>query len=1307
MKPAAAITNTKDTVKQFHVDHGIIMLCDVSDFVKVANYQIRLHGTKAGSEKTKLWFDQIFKRVVHNIKLSGGEVIQMIGDAVVASFNDTPANQVVECAISIKNEFEEIHTSTWPAQIKTSISANPYDVFSTYSSTHNQLQVILGPAFISALKGNKVADKHDVVIDHNLLKLCEKQNGSSIFQNLRDDFFRVRSTGMANLNTHASVLSELKSPVFKSTNEIKLLTILYIEVIIDRSTTDTLQHLVKLSEILDLIIKTLPATLSGLCETEQGLRFQYLFGSKKSETNEVERAIQFAILAQKAIEQSGLAFYSRVSIGYGHSWQGEHQYPGGTFFSLHGKEINLAARLLERTPENRIYLTESARLQLSSKDKLIDQGLMSVKGEDSQIRYFLVPTDYDAFCTKDNIINRAIGRDAEIDALLKILADVSVSAEGYLIEICGDAGVGKSTLLSELRSRMESRRHRTVELRASPHTQAFPYAIVHPMLSGLAKLNGIDQFENWANSVLADNTALQPLLALLNTITPYKFADSNESVHISPEFKSKVILELCSELVGNFDLISPFILIIEDLQWFDNMSINLLEDMFRAKKLLQCICTIRTEAHNEKTAYLQEKLRGLGSRLHSYTVNAFDLTQTEDYLKSYLCSEVIPMPLSSAIFKLSGGNLLLLNSFLQRILQDRVVQPLTDGSILVAYEQLERISAIPTTLEHAIQVRIDQLEDSQKQVLYNCTIFKSPFKLTELRSVFSHHDRKLLEQQIHVLLNKKILTSSNIDYKAGHFQFEHQLVEQCIYDRIPCEERKMMHLRFANWLEKNAPSRKSSQHNMLLIRLASQYKWAEQIEKAVPLTRAAVDFAVEIGALDNAIEQIDTLLNWHNNQLLNNLSETEIALLTEQKARMFFAQGNLQSAMENYKAALDHLGSPHPPTHNVTLENVRQKFEEIYNQQISTNHTEKIKKQGAVSENLAIRIYMSLGELYFHLGNDPVGHLYLLMGVSIAENFSLNREEQIKAYSSCVVLAQILNNPAGMEHFTQRINSAVKEVTSPIERSKVLAYVNHRLAYIEYSAGRLEKSFKLFTESVEAARRGREYHILLLAYSTIIVTRVAQGRFEDALAYYTNYEKLAEKFAGKYFNVFHQYGLINQKVYALAALRRTAEAQEALARLESVAKDLNFPKVSMLALKRCKLMLLYKTEQWDAARSLALDMANNLINDVSDKAYLFTCVSLPAEVLISANQQHSRLSSKEQTAKHLLMSKLEEIQKKFALARPAYLVLKARCEMDKNSPQEEIYQLLEEALTIATSAGQLVEERVARNLLALVKRGNL
>ncbi len=1275
---------------------GFVMICDVSEFVKIASTHRLFFGPKIGAEKTRLWLDQIFDSILNRIEQHQGQTIQFIGDAVVAHFPRHAAKNVLQCAQEIRQACGLIQAGQLAkqfTQVKSGIALGPIATYQPLQFDDFPLSIANGQAVEQALRALQLAGPHDIVCDMATSEITQQLGDLPVTRSVGNGFYQVLPQ-QANQQEAIPATNPPDVSATSELNEIKLLTILYIEFC--APTPEEMQpdwldtHFTQLKALSDQH----NATLIGACQTLKGLRVQLAVGHLKSEINDVELAVQLATQVQRT--------NTRAVIGYGHAWQGRYGGKNLKLFNAHGGEVNLAARILEKSEPGHIYLTEQASQQLNDALPLIELAEMPIKGEADPVRLFRIPKPYEANYQRELPSNALHGRSQELDKTLGLLTHARAAGASCCIEITGEAGVGKSTFVRHVQSTLAQQGLSTIELRANPYSRLLPYAIAFPLIVELSRLYKASTPESWLLDTFQAEPTHLDWLGLIGLITPLKLTLSELAQQARPDVRTRAIAHIFSTLLGRAAQDFKLVFVIEDLQWYDSASVQLLLDELLNKKSCQSIYTIRTSADDSKTADILTRLKQLETARHPLPLMKFQPEETETFLAKWFQVTTVPSPLVKALHRLSEGNLLLLSALIQRLLQESIVRKFSNARLEIDFRRLEQFSAIPVNLEHALQARTDQLSAQHRQVLAHCSIFKAAFTAQELQDAFAYPDPIELEQALKVLEERKLIRPSMSVLGQSQFRFEHQVIEQCVYDRIPFEERRKLHEKFASWLEHQMGEAEEGVRNRLTVRLAAQYDWAGQLEKAFPLSQRSADYAFEVGALDDALQRLNKLIEWHESGLLPGTSNLELANWLEKKAQVYFAQGQLYDARSEYQKALSPTGHYKPMPAKVSALQIKTHLGRFYIQGLAPSWLTRRKRPSTGESLLALRIYTCLSELEFYTGGGELGYLYLIRAVEILNHYTANTGDLAKAHAGCAIVAQIYGKPRWTSYFIQQTYLSLKDITNEKEKLRAAAHINHRLGYMAYSSGQFELAMQLSTKSVEAARLSHEFQTELLAFSTFITIQNAQGRFEEVLRTYETYEELAKKYASNYFSIFHQYGLLNQRIYALAMLGRFPEARDALHFLEKTGAELNFNQVSMMSVYRCKLMLLYREQEWSAARRLALTMCKELRVDAEEKAYLNTCISLPIEVLLEAEQHGHHLNSEEEIAVKHMLKKLDKAQRRFKITTPVYLILKTRVLMRKSRGNRYVKRNLIKARQLAASNGQDVEQQIADRLLSLL-----
>src|SRR5215471_5775884 len=170
---------------------------------------------------------------------------------------------------------------------------------------------------------------------------------------------------------------------------------------------------------------------------------------------------------------------------------------------------------------------------------------------------------------KPVICPRQIGREAELDALLHVAADVAAGA-GQTVIVAGEAGIGKSRLIREFGTRLEG--DGWVFLRGScfERDRLLPYApfleVLHAALASL--------------SAAEVERCLGPSLPELARLLPELGWQPAEPA-IDPAQEKHRIFRALAGVFARIAAGQPLLLVIDDLHWADDSSLQLMAVLAR------------------------------------------------------------------------------------------------------------------------------------------------------------------------------------------------------------------------------------------------------------------------------------------------------------------------------------------------------------------------------------------------------------------------------------------------------------------------------------------------------------------------------------------------------------------------------------------------------------------------------------------------------------------------------------------------------------------------------------------------------
>ena len=312
-------------------------------------------------------------------------------------------------------------------------------------------------------------------------------------------------------------------------------------------------------------------------------------------SQDAERAVRAALAVASTVGDTlvkGEKLKVRVGIATGLVVVGESIGAGDA--RLHtaiGDTPHLAARLQAEAPPNGVIISLNTYRLTEGLFNGVRLGPLHLKGFSTPIVAWQVHGESGAESRFDALHGRAItpmiGRTRELGALMRCW-DRSVAGELQVALISGEAGIGKSRLLHELRSLTKSSRSYLLTLYCSPHHQA---SALYPVINYYERLAGIGHDDSTAERLakleallLANGADLErttPIVANLLSIPP---GDRYQPLRLTPEQLKEQTLQLLIRRVGDISLRDPVLCLIEDAHWIDPTSSELISRMILALK---------------------------------------------------------------------------------------------------------------------------------------------------------------------------------------------------------------------------------------------------------------------------------------------------------------------------------------------------------------------------------------------------------------------------------------------------------------------------------------------------------------------------------------------------------------------------------------------------------------------------------------------------------------------------------------------------------------------------------------------------
>ena len=403
-----------------------------------------------------------------------------------------------------------------------------------------------------------------------------------------------------------------------------------------------------------------------------------------------------------------------------------------------------------------------------------------------------------------------VGREGERS---KILAHVEALCQGQggLVLIEGEAGVGKTRLLQAI---ADDARWRGADLlwgTAQPEEIHLPYG---PLVSALS--GGLSPLRVRQLAQVVDEIWLQALSVLLPPLVA-TLPGLRLPPALEPGQERERLINALIHLLAGWARIAPLLLVIEDLHWIGQDSLDLLEHVAPALRdsgvlILGSYRSGEARAVPDTWRRLQSLDRaGTHQRL---VLNRLDAPATGDLIRRSLGMSS-PLPeLEARLFDETAGNPLFLLETLRALYDEGLLSREESGQWRLSEEDLPRSTGtlpLPPAVERIIAHRLEALPPPARQVLDLAAVLGERFDFDLLRTTSDEEPAGLLIA-LRELVHRRFLEEAHQDY-----HFRHDKIRQVAYGNMEPGDRPELHRRVARALELLQPHQVS----------ALAYHWTE------------------------------------------------------------------------------------------------------------------------------------------------------------------------------------------------------------------------------------------------------------------------------------------------------------------------------------------------------------------------------------------------------------------------------------------------------------------------------------------------
>ena len=612
--------------------------------------------------------------------------------------------------------------------------------------------------------------------------------------------------------------------------------------------------------LMDEVLRIMEAQIrrfDGTVVQRVGDEIFAVFGAPIAHEDDSERAVRAALAIQRAVARYaedvraayGVDLAVRVGVNTGPVVVASEDGDSDLAERLNGlgDTVNVASRLQELAPPGEVAIGPATARQVEASFLLEALGERQLQGKSAPLATFRVSGVRDEAAPIPE--GPLVGRDFELTVLERAM-DGLQEGRGVIISVIGEAGIGKTRLVAEVRKEYRDS-VRFVEGRAVSYAQSFPYSPIRDLLRdwlGVGsstpetrirlelKTQVADLFEDQADEAY-------PFLANLLGLTLEP--DAEERIReLNRESIQHQTFEIFGELLCRLSSERPLCVVLEDLHWADESTIELLEATLGVTEeaAVALVFLYRTEREH-RSWHLGERARQLyPHRFREVELRPLPPDASRTLVGGTADGE-LPPSVADVLVERAGGNPFFLEEAF-RDLVERGALRRNNGSweLAVGPEEL----TVPAVVQGALQARLDRLDPSTREVLSLAAVIGRTFGLPLLERLVPHE--RLLPALSE--LQRLDLVVETRRRPTPEYRFRHGLVQEVAYNSLVESARRKLHKRVGEALAEL--SRDSADEVWDL--LARHFSEADDPEKAVEYLLKAGDAARRIYADQEAIE---------------------------------------------------------------------------------------------------------------------------------------------------------------------------------------------------------------------------------------------------------------------------------------------------------------------------------------------------------------------------------------------------------------------------------------------------------------------
>jgi predicted ATPase/class 3 adenylate cyclase len=654
------------------------------------------------------------------------------------------------------------------------------------------------------------------------------------------------------------------------------------------------------------------------------------FGAPLAHEDDPQRAIlagldiiaEFQPYRNRVLAEWGVDVNVRVGINTGLVVVGAVGSDLRMEYTALGDAINLAARMEQTADPGTVRVSEETYRLVAPVFDFKQLGEVTVKGKEDPVPAYQVigrKSQPGRLRGIAGLRSPLVGRDPEMGMIERVFNDLN-DGKGQIVSIIGEAGLGKSRLLSEAQAawrRILGQPEdepglvpRWTMSQGISFETGIPYGHWQQHIRQVCGIQDVDSPDEVSEKI-EQQTMHWPeeRRAAIRRIYQRILNGGQANDTASDAGSEMVKQELLALLAESFRMaasiaangsaaapgsppLSPPVIVFDDLHWADPASVDLLTELFQLTNEIPILFLLIFRPERNSGAWTAREIasRNFADRYTEINLRPLSRSEGDELVSQLLHVADLKDDLRAFIQDRADGNPFFLEELVRTLIDEGHVVRVNDESGITwrGVGKIDQIT-VPDNLQNLLMSRIDRLDEEARQVLQIASVIGRKFYYRVLQII--SETIAPLDQRLKELRQAELIRETS-RLPELEYMFRHTLTQETTYKSILRQRRRDFHLRVGRALEELFPERLGE----FAALLAQHFDEGQDEDKALHYHRMAADRAFSLDAQAEALRHYERSIELS----LAQQNADNLTYLYHRRGRSLELQGNMDAALANY-----------------------------------------------------------------------------------------------------------------------------------------------------------------------------------------------------------------------------------------------------------------------------------------------------------------------------------------------------------------------------------------------------------------------